>query len=68
MRKWMVEARHAKGLTARAAAELLDMSEPYYCMIECGKRMPKFSLHFALAVSKVLGVTMQEIIDREGIV
>ena len=44
------------------------MSEPYYCMIECGKRMPKFSLPFALAVSKVLGVTMQEIIDREGIV
>lgn len=64
-RQWMIEARHQKGLTARATAELLDMSEPYYCMIECGKRKPRFDLPFALAVSRVLGVPLEVIIEKE---
>lgn len=68
VRHWMIEAREAKGMNMEQAATALDMSIPYYYMIETGQRKKKLDLPFAMAVSKVLGVPLTEICDREGII
>ena len=68
VRHWMVEAREAKGLSCKEAGELLDMSESYYYRIETGMGKKRFDLPFAVALSKVLGVPLTEICDREGII
>lgn len=67
-REWMTEAREQKGLSCKEAGKLLGMSESYYFRIENGVGKKRFDLPFAVAVSKVLGIPLTEICDREGIV
>lgn len=67
-RTWLWEARKRKGLTQEQAAAGLGISFAYYSLIETGRRMTRMSLPFAIRLSKLLDIPLQEIIDREGVV
>ena len=64
----MREAREAKGMSVEQAATALDMSVPYYYMVETGQRKPRLDLPFAMALSKLFGIPIAEIVEMEGIV
>lgn len=68
VRHWLREAREEKGMSMEQAANALDMSVPYYYMVETGQRKPRLDLPFAMAISKLFGIPITEIVEREGII
>lgn len=65
MRKWMKETRKKLGLTQAQAAESLGITEGYYLMIENGDRQKSLDLAFVQKLSKLFGMTVQQIADAE---
>jgi putative transcriptional regulator len=51
--------RIEKGFTHKIMAELLDISKPYYCQIENGKRT--LSYEMAYKISKILDTKPDEL-------
>ena len=51
MRSWMETARKSCGLTMKAAATKLGISESYYSMIERGERQQKLDIALAVMMS-----------------
>lgn len=61
MRNWLKALREKKGLSMKQAAEQLDISESYYCLIENGERQKKLDFSLVVKLSQLLGISMQEI-------
>lgn len=65
MRSWMEKARKSCGLTMRAVAAQLGVSESYYSMIERGERQQKLDIALAVKMSEVFGVSLSHIVSQE---
>lgn len=68
MREWLATRRKAIHKTQDEVAKELNVSAPYYCLIEQGKRMQRMDIPFAIALAKAVQMPLEEIIEREGIV
>lgn len=65
MRSWMETARKSCGLTMKAAATKLGISESYYSMIERGERQQKLDIAIAVKMSGVFGISLEYIVSQE---
>lgn len=65
MREWLYIARAKKGLTQKEMAKRMRCTEAYYSLIENGKRQNPMDLRTVWALSKALGMTTKEIVDKE---
>lgn len=65
MRSWMEKARKDCGLTMKAAANKLGISESYYSMIERGERQQKLDIALAVKMSGVFGISVEHIVNQE---
>lgn len=65
MRSWMERARKDCGLTMKAAATKLGISESYYSMIERGERQQKLDIALAVKIAEVLGISLEYIVNQE---
>ena len=65
MRRWMEAARKDCGLTMRAAATKIGISESYYSMIERGERQQKLDIALAVKMSEVFGISLEYIVNQE---
>lgn len=65
MRSWMEKARKCRGLTMKAAATQLGISESYYSMIERGERQQKLDIALAVRMSGVFGISLEYIVNQE---
>ncbi len=43
-RRWLIDARHKKGLTQQSVAQILDISRTSYARYEAGMRTPNPNL------------------------
>lgn len=66
MRDWLKEKRVEKNLTQDQMAEQLGISLSYYNLIENGERQKKMDLSIANQLSAILGMTLKQIIEKEG--
>lgn len=66
MRIWMEQARKACGLTMKAAATKLGISESYYSMIERGERQQKLEIALAVKITEAFGVSLEYIAEQEN--
>lgn len=62
----MEKARRTRGLTMKAIATELGISESYYSMIERGERQQSLNLTLAAKLSSVLGVSLEYIGRQEA--
>ena len=67
MREWLTARRKEIHKTQKQVAIELNVSEPYYCLIEKGERMKRMDIPFAIALAKAVQMPLEEIIEREGI-
>ncbi len=67
MRRWMETARKNCGLTMKAAATRLGISESYYSMIERGERQQKLDIALAAKMSEAFGVSLEYIVSQEAV-
>lgn len=67
MREWLKEARTKKGIFQSDMAEALGVSNPYYSMVESGKRMQTLDLKAAVVLGKMLGMTLEEVARNESL-
>ena len=65
MRFWLKSAREKAGLTMKQLAEILRISEIYYCAIENGTRQQNMDISLARNLSDILGVPIKQILDEE---
>ena len=61
----METARKHCGLTMKAAAMQLGISESYYSMIERGERQQKLEIALAVKMSGVFDVSLEYIVTQE---
>ena len=66
MRDWLKEKRTEKGLTMDELAKAIGISESYYKRIENGERQRKMDIRLALKLCKILDISIEEIIAKEG--
>ena len=67
MREWLTARRKEIRKTQDQVAKELNVSAPYYCLIESGQRMKRMDIPFAIALAKAVELSLTEIIEREGI-
>lgn len=65
MREWLYIARAKKNLTQKEMAKRMSCTEAYYSLIENGKRQNPMDLQTVWRLSKALGMTTKEIVDKE---
>lgn len=65
MRVWLKNAREEKGMTMKAAADELNISESYYCSIENGTRQKRMDISLASKISVVFGVPLAAVVEME---
>lgn len=66
MRDWLKEKRTQKNMTAGDMAKAVGISEGYYSRIESGERQRKMDIRLAMKLANVLGMSLQEIVDKEA--
>lgn len=66
MRNWLKELRENTSLSQQNVAELLNITQQYYCMIETGERQKKLSIDMARKLADVFGVTFEYICAQEN--
>ena len=66
MRDWLKTAREREGLTMKQVAQVLHISESYYCAIENGTRQQSMDISLAQNLSDVLHVPIKQILDAES--
>ncbi len=66
MRDWLKDKRTEKGLTMDELAKAIGISESYYKRIENGERQRKMDIRLALKLCKILDISIEEIIAKEG--
>lgn len=67
MRSWMENARKNCGLTMKATATQLGISESYYSMIERGERQQRLDIALAAKMSAIFCVSLEYIVEQEEI-
>lgn len=65
MRLWLKELRESKGYSQQFVADELGVTQQFYCYIENGERQADLALSTVVNLSKLFGVTVEEIIDYE---
>lgn len=65
MREWLRNYRREKGITMNKMAELLGISESYYCLIENGERQKRIDLSLLIKLSDILQTPITELIKKE---
>lgn len=65
MRKWLKLERERQGITMADMAQKLDISESYYCLIECGKRQKKMDVTLMDRLSRSLGLSLAVVAEFE---
>ena len=66
MRDWLKEKRTEQGMTMAEMAKQLDLSESYYSKIESGDRQRKMDIRLVSKLHKILDISIEEIIAKEG--
>lgn len=66
MRKWLRDARTARGLTMRCMADELCISESYYCSIENGYRQRDMDISLVDKIGKALKIPIKQILKYES--
>ena len=66
MRDWLKGKRTEKGMTMAEMAKRLDLSESYYSKIESGDRQRKMDIRLVSKLCKILDISIDEIITKEG--
>lgn len=65
MREWLKNARKEKGITMAAFSKELGISESYYSLIESGARQEKMDMAIASKISKILNISLKQIVNFE---
>ena len=65
MRVWLKTLREGQGMTMKALAEKLDISESYYCAVENGTRQKKMDIILASGIAAVFNISVQQVIKME---
>ena len=65
MRGWLKELRESKGMSNKAAADALGLSEAYYWRIENGERQKNLELELAKKICDVFGCELSYIEKHE---
>lgn len=63
MRKWLMVIRKQKGLSQKATAEAIKITQPSYCNIENGERRP--SVETAKKIGNLLGFPWTRFFEDE---
>lgn len=66
MRTYLKQLRENRGLTQKDTAEQLDISEPYYQMIEAGKRQKRMDISLVAKIATLFRVTLDFILEEEN--
>ena len=66
MRDYLIELRAKTGLTQADVAKKIGISEPYYQMIESGKRQKNMDITLAAKLSDVFSVPMDQLVKEEA--
>ena len=66
MRKYLITLRKEKGLTQKALAQKLDISESYYSQIENGERQRRMDITLLDRLSIALNVSVHALIKYES--
>lgn len=66
MRVYLKEMREKKTLSQVSAAELVGVSQPYYCEMESGSRQKDMSYSMMVKLANAFNVHIQVIIDAES--
>lgn len=61
MRKWLKTKRNERGYTMAQMAQMLDITESYYSLIEAGERQKKMDMMLAGKLSVIFGIPIEEI-------
>ena len=64
-REWLKKAREDKGISALQMSEDCGLSYSYYARIEQGERQKNMELRLAAKIGNALGMTIQEIREKE---
>ena len=66
-REWLKNLRTENGLTVTEAARKLDLSQPYYSLIEAGERQKRLELSLAAKIADLYHITIDKIrqLDEE---
>lgn len=65
MRRWLREARRARGLRQKEMAWRCGCSVSHYCNMEAGRRQKRLRLETAEKIAAELGVTVQWVTEQE---
>lgn len=65
MREWLRRLRKANGLTQCDTAELLGVSQNYYCNIENGLRQADLTLSTAAKIADLFNIPLSTIRNHE---
>ena len=65
MRTWLKNSRKGKGITMSKMADLLGISESYYCLIENGERQKRIDISLLVKLSDILQISVIEMIKME---
>ncbi len=66
-RQWLKDLRESNGLTVTEAARRLDLSQPYYSLIEAGERQKSLDLTLAVKIADMYGISIYQVnqLDKE---
>ena len=65
MRRWLREARRARGLRQKEMAWRCECSVSHYCNLEAGRRQKRLRLETAEKIAAALGVPVQWVTEQE---
>lgn len=65
MREWLRDARQKRGFTMKQMADILHISESYYCSIENGYRQRDMDISLVAKISTALEVPVKQILRFE---
>lgn len=66
MREYLKEMRVKKGMTQMDVANILDVSESYYNMIENGERKKSLDMNTAMKLAEIFNVSLEFICEQES--
>ena len=64
-RQWLKDLRESNGLTVTEAARRLDLSQPYYSLIEAGERQKRLDLTLAVKIADMYGISIYQVIQLD---
>lgn len=65
MRTWMKDKRQEAGLTMDEMAAKLNISTPYYSLIEAGKRQQRMDITLVTKLAEIFSLTLEDVVELE---